>query len=150
MYRKIMVPLDGSELAEYVLPHAINIVEKEGAKLELVIVVELFEMPVHGGVVIDEDAVKQIQHQQSLVAEDYVKRIEESLKSRNIDVTSAVLSGKVADSLIDYAANNDIDLIIMGTHGRSGVSRWIWGSIADKVLHSSTVPVLLVHPAIKK
>ena len=52
--------------------------------------------------------------------------------------------GKAAESLTEYTEKNGVDLIIMATHGRSGVSRWVWGSIADKVMRSSCVPVLLI------
>jgi nucleotide-binding universal stress UspA family protein len=52
--------------------------------------------------------------------------------------------GKVAESIADYATKNGVDLIIIATHGRSGVSRWVWGSVADRVLRSACVPVLMV------
>ena len=59
---------------------------------------------------------------------------------------SEVVTGRAADNLADFAAKNEVDLIIIATHGRSGISRWIWGSVADRILHSSSVPVLIVRP----
>ena len=145
MYKRIMVPLDGSELAERVLPHIYNLAKKGKAVVHLIIVVEKFEMPTHGGVVFDETALRQFQYQHEVAAESYIDKIAELLKTKRIAVKPKVLTGKIADSLIDYAENNSINMIIMATHGRSGISRWIWGSIAEKILHSSTIPVLLVH-----
>ncbi|HYB20519.1 MAG TPA: universal stress protein, partial [Thermodesulfobacteriota bacterium] len=59
-------------------------------------------------------------------------------------VESAVLHGRAADALAEFATKNRIDLIVIATHGRSGVSRWVWGSVADRILRSSCVPVLMV------
>jgi len=72
------------------------------------------------------------------------------LKDEGTELHSEVLVGRVADSLADYTEKNDIDLILIATHGRSGVTRWVRGSIADKILHSSNAPVLMVRaPDIK-
>jgi len=147
MYRRIMVPLDGSDLAELALPHAEDLARKEISELDLIMVVEQFEMPVHGGVVFDEETIEQIQHNQEAAAQDYLNKLADRLRAKGIDVRTSVLTGKIADSLVDYVIVNSIELIIMATHGRSGVSRWIWGSIAEKILHASTVPILLIHAA---
>jgi nucleotide-binding universal stress UspA family protein len=66
------------------------------------------------------------------------------LEHENIELLSEVLVGNVADSLADYSEINEFDLILIATHGRTGVSRWVRGSIADKVLRSSHIPVLMV------
>ena len=71
-------------------------------------------------------------------------RILNSSKYNGVNTQMEVLSGNPADSIADYATKNEIDLIIIATHGRSGISRWVWGSVADRILRSSCVPVLMV------
>jgi len=119
MYRRIMVPLDGSDLAELALPHAEDLARKEISELDLIMVVEQFEMPVHGGVVFDEETIEQIQHNQEAAAQDYLNKLADRLRAKGIDVRTSVLTRKIADSLIDYVIVNSIELIIMATHGRS-------------------------------
>ena len=63
-----------------------------------------------------------------------------------INIQKEILVGRAAECLVKYALKNDIGLIIMATHGRSGVSRWVWGSVAERLLHSVPVPVLMVRP----
>jgi len=77
-------------------------------------------------------------------AKDYLDQIKNRLKYEGTELHSEVLVGRVADSLADYTEKNDIDLILIATHGRSGVTRWVRGSVADKILRYSNVPVLMV------
>jgi len=144
MFNKILVSLDGSELAECVFPYVEDIARLRNSRVEAALVVEHYEMPFHGGVVFDENNLKEIERSAKKGAEQYMKTVKKRLSSRGIDVNAVVLEGKIADSLIDYADNNGFDLIVMATHGRSGLARWVMGSVADKILHSSTLPVLLI------
>jgi nucleotide-binding universal stress UspA family protein len=144
MFNKILVPLDGSELAECVFPYVEDIALKRISRVELAFVVEHYEMPFHGGVVLDEENLKQIERFATEGAEQYMRSVKKRLFSKGIDVDTVILEGKIADILVDYANNNDFDLIVMATHGRSGLARWVVGSVADKILHCSTVPVLLI------
>lgn len=144
MFSKILVPLDGSDLAECVFPYVADIAQKKASRVEAAFVVEHYEMPLHGGVVFDEENLREIERSAKKGADQYMKSVKERLLSKSIDVNTVVLEGKIADSLIDYANNNGFDLIVMATHGRSGLARWMVGSVADKILHCSTVPVLLI------
>ena len=117
------------------------------SQVEAAFVVEHYEMPFHGGVVFDEENLKQIERSAKEGAEHYMTTVKKRLFSKGIDVNTVVLEGKIADSLVDYANNNGFDLIVMATHGRSGLARWVVGSVADKILHCSTVPVLLIRSA---
>jgi nucleotide-binding universal stress UspA family protein len=146
MYRRIMVPLDGSELAECVLPHIEAIAQLSKASVQLVHVIEPIELPTRGGIALSIDDLKQIESHTKNDAENYLCEIVERLKLAGIKAHSKLLTGKAADSLIDYIHKSNFDLLIMATHGRSGISRWIWGSVAEKILHSSSIPVLLVRP----
>ena len=151
MYKNILVPLDGSELAECVLPHVEAIFQ--GCQTPNIIFLRVIEpiwLPVgtlsDGSSVYTEEEAERTRQQLDSVhkgmAEEYLKGI---VSRQNITGAKiAVLTGKAAETIADYAMENNVDLIIMATHGRSGISRWVRGSTADKVLHSASMPVLLV------
>jgi nucleotide-binding universal stress UspA family protein len=150
MYQKILVPLDGSELAECVLPHVEAIASgcKVG-KIILVRVIEPFELPASReyDIYSREELVEEWQRaelEDRVAAENYLTQIAPRLRKEGRDVRSEVLSGKVAETLANYAGENGIDLVLIATHGRSGIGRWVWGSTADRLLRSSCVPVLMV------
>jgi nucleotide-binding universal stress UspA family protein len=146
VYRKIMVPLDGSKMAECVIPHVETVAKLGNASVELVHVIEQVELPTRGGIALSVDDLKQIEEHSKQQAETYLLEVARRLKIAGIKSHSKLLTGKAADSLVDYIQGNEFDLIIMATHGRSGISRWFWGSVADKILYSSKTPVLLVRP----
>jgi nucleotide-binding universal stress UspA family protein len=153
MYRTVMVPLDGSELAECVLPHVESITKGCGVRtVVFVCVVEQVHFPVGtlsdgGGVFTENDAAKirkEDDKHNKAAAKEYLDRIIKRSKYDGVNLKAEVITGKPAESLADYAVKNGVDLIVIATHGRSGVSRWVWGSVADRVMRSACVPVLMV------
>ena len=147
MYQKILVPLDGSELAECVLPHVRNMAETKG--VETVVFARVSEpfatWPVRGEVGwLNENEAKTLNARSKAAAEGYLDNLVSRLDFGKTTIQKVVLEGKPADMLAKYASKNSIDLIIAATHGRSGVSRWVWGSVADKLLRTARVPVLMV------
>lgn len=76
-------------------------------------------------------------------AANYLENIATTLKQKGIAVKVEVLSGKPAEEILKYSQRSGVDLIIMSTHGRSGVSRWVFGSVADKVIRQTEIPVLI-------
>ena len=90
------------------------------------------------------DDVKRINSENRAAAENYLGQLVNRTKYDGITIQSEVMAGRAADSIADYATKNAVDLITIATHGRSGVSRWVWGSVADRVLRSACVPVLMV------
>ena len=145
MYQTILVPLDGSRLAECVLPHVEALVK--GAQTKRVIfarVVEPFHPPV-SDYVFDEAQIKKVDAENKAGSEKYLKEILDGAKyGGGVRVDSVILFGNVADSLAEYANKNAADIIVIATHGRSGISKWVWGGVADRILRSSCVPVLMV------
>jgi len=141
-----MVPLDGSKLAECVLPHIEAVAKLCTASIELVRVIEPVELPTRGGVALSVDDLKQIEARSKNDAQSYLRGIVRRLKDAGIKAHPKLLIGKAADSLLDYIREKDFDLVIMATHGRSGISRWIWGSVAERILRSSSIPVLIIRP----
>ena len=150
MYKKIMVPLDGSELAECVLPHVDGFVtECQVETIIFVWVVEphysTFTAPANPQISVNmQENAKILGEQEKSSAARYLKQVISRVKQGGIKYKKEVLVGKVADSLVDYVDTNKIDLVLIATHGRSGISRWVRGSIADRVLRSSRAPVLMV------
>ena len=145
MYRKILVPLDGSKLAECVLPH-VEALAKGGQAQEVVFarVHEPFRMFSGADYVMSEREIARVESEQIAAAEKYLKEVVNKVRLDGLKPRGELLKGQVAESLAEYAAKNGVDLIIIATHGRSGVSRWVWGSVADRILRSSCTPVLMV------
>ncbi len=159
MYKNIMVPLDGSELAECVLPHVevfmkaalaetvffVRVVEP----LPLIIYgesVESFPAAAYGESFADKmEYWHTVEEEMRQSAAEYLDTATSHLKQYGIPIQCEVLMGKTADTLIAYVGKNNINLILIATHGRSGVSRWIMGSVAGRMLRSSRIPVLMVH-----
>ena len=150
MYSKVLVPLDGFELAESILDHVREMASgHQVLEVVLLTVVEGYE---EGLPSTTWGGVKSVEHRAALVAEsvaearEYVEKVAEKLKKKGTVVRPVVIQGRVTEEILDYAIENQVDLIMMSTHGRSGPSRWALGSVADRVVRHSPVPVLIVSP----
>jgi nucleotide-binding universal stress UspA family protein len=144
MYKKILVPIDGSPFAECVLSHVKSIAT--GCNVSEVVLLYVVEPMVGVNYDIPGEWFAETQKKAIDFASNYLKEISEDLRKSGIVVNNAVLQGPAADTILTYAQSNDINLIVISTHGRSGVTRWVFGSVADKVVHQSTIPVLIVSP----
>jgi len=150
-HRTILVPLDGSKLAESLLPHAEALSRLHSGREIEVVLIRVFEPPFitadypEGSMRLSwEEHVERITNHFKKIAAQYLTGVERQLKNAGINVRSEVLMGQPADEIIDYASKNPLNLIVMATHGRSGVTRWAYGSVADRVLHGVPNPVFLV------
>lgn len=145
MYRKIMVPLDGSSLAECVLPHVDAIADGCPVReLVLLRVVEPERVYSVSNSPIDPNLAAARESERKKEAEDYLRSVADRLDAPGLVCEIKSIVGRVAESLVDYCVDNDVDLIIIATHGHSGVTRWVQGSVADKILRSSKIPVLMI------
>ncbi len=151
MYKTILIPLDGSELAELAIPH-VEMLAKAGSEPAEVVLLGVCEsarmvMGGYGGAV-GQMAVlaEQAAAACKADAEQYLSATEKRLKEKGLKVRTVLMEGDPAHEILEYAANNPVDLIIMGSHGRSGISRWAYGSVASKVLRRIATPLLLVTP----
>ena len=145
MYKKIMVPLDGSELAECVIPHVEAIAEGcQAEELVLLRIVEPERVYTVSDSAMDPNLAAARESERRKAAETYLETIAGHFPQHIMECTCKAITGRVAEKLVDYCEENHVDLIIIATHGRSGVTRWVRGSGADKILHSSTIPVLMV------
>ena len=145
MYKKILAPLDGSEFSECSLEHVRTVAT--GCQVPEVILLRVVE-PVRETYELGEDWRRDVEGKAQAEAKDYLAKVADDLKKGGVAAETTVVSGQPAEVILDYAKQNQVELIIMSTHGRSGVSRWAFGSVADRVLRHSAVPVLIVAPAI--
>lgn len=144
MYQKILVPLDGSEFSECILEHVKAVAT--GCRVPQVVllrVIEPWDPQIYG---VPDSARYDSQKKAQAAAEDYLAKTADSLSQEGVAAETAVIQGKPAEGILDYAAKNQVDLIAMSTHGRSGISRWTFGSVADRVIRQSTVPLLIASP----
>jgi nucleotide-binding universal stress UspA family protein len=178
MYTKILVPLDGSKLAECVMPHLEAIASGCGTQevflisvTEKIRVRENVNIPGEGGESYRVLNATSMASGQLLIpvpdtligespsseptwlrevgkmynqADKYLDKLERNLSKKGFNVKTSVLIGNPAEAIVSFAKDNEVDLIIMASHGRSGVSRWASGSVTDRVFRSSCVPVLMV------
>jgi nucleotide-binding universal stress UspA family protein len=148
MYSKVMVPLDGSPFSECSLEHVKAIAA--GCHVPEVVLIRVVEplssnelsalSQVRGNQIAELEAWKQTE------AADYINRLAQKLIKEGLSARGEVIHGHPAEAILDYAGKNGVDLIILSTHGRSGISRWAFGSVADRVVRHSVVPVLAVSP----
>lgn len=145
--RTILAPLDGSRLAESVLPHVETLIRRRPEVVDVVLLSVCESTPTPSfyppGVRLDTE---EEHYKCRMDGEQYLRGIAERLKGAGAGVRTLVVVGKAADQIIDYAAQNRIGVIVMTTHGGSGVGRWAYGSVAEKVLLGTTTPILLIRP----
>jgi nucleotide-binding universal stress UspA family protein len=134
---KILVPLDGSMLAEAALPTAVGLASKYGATISLLRGAEAFALPGADTVEAQVTAVRE--------AEDYLAAVVRRLADKGIGrVETHVWYGPAAAAIVEAAAVQKADLIVMSTHGRSGLGRLVLGSVTESVVRGTTVPILIV------
>ena len=125
MYKRIMVPLDGSDLSQTALPHALELCRGLGATLLLLY-------------------VRDTRHGSAEASRRFLDFTRRQHASDGVAIETLVREGPVAEAIVRAAEQEQIDVIVMATHGRSGLQRAVYGSVAEQVLRSSTKPVLLV------
>ena len=133
LLRKILIPLDGSKTAETVLPYIKYLASRFDLKIEVL------------GV-----GIGSKNRRVNLLLNDYINNTVSSLHNERTEAEAIIIYGSAADKILSYSKQNDIDLIIMATHGRSGIKRWWMGSVADKIISQSITPVLLVPSKTRK
>ncbi len=150
--RTMLVSLDGSDVAEAVLPHVEAIAKQWDAEPADVVLLRICELqvlppdyPVNRLSVWEKHAEQEMARCKR-IAEQYLAEKEKHLNDIGIKVRSEVLTGKPAEEIIDCANRNPFSIIFMATHGRSGLSRWAYGSVTEKVLQGVSSPLLLVRP----
>lgn len=136
MYQTILVPTDGSEQAESALNHAVGLAREHDATLHLLYVADSNRDSVTtlGGEVVDA-----LEREGERILEDAAERL-----GGTVDLVDAVETGDPVETILDYADRVDADVIVMGTHGRRGLDRYLLGSTTERVVRRASVPVLTI------
>jgi len=143
MYDRILVPTDGSDGVERAVRHAVDLAVRHGATVHALYVVNSASyagMPM-------ESSWEGIDEMLRSDAEDAVSLVEAVGDDYDVPVETAVIDGTPSREIVRYAEDDDCDLVVMGTHGRGGIDRLLLGSVAEKVVRASSVPVLTVRVA---
>jgi nucleotide-binding universal stress UspA family protein len=155
-FKKILLPIDGSPFSEATIPFVEELTKGTQADIMLLEVCEPPVVPSYGSRPINpnwenyrdtiwEDSQKHIT--------EYLDKIKDALGKKGLKVESRIIKepdGKVAKSIIKVAQNEKVDLIAIATHGRTGASRWVYGSVANRIVEESAEPILLIRPEIPK
>jgi len=147
MYEKILIPTDGSDTAEVAVEHALDLAETYGAELHTLYVVDTDSMSLSLG----PEQLDRIEQgnwgemdEVRERAEGATRVVADRGRERGIDVVEHVASGRPHSVIEEYAEDHDVDLVVMGSHGRSGIRRALLGSVTERTLRSTDIPVLVV------
>ena len=144
MLKHILVGLDGSPLAESILAYVGALAKGLDAQVTVLHVVPV--SPSLGGGDSYRFLMPLVQEEETQ-AYGYLRRVTQRLVEAEIKVQSRVMVGDAATEIVRLAQHEEVDLIALATHGRSGLRRWVYGSVAEKVLHTTRTPLLLVRPS---
>jgi nucleotide-binding universal stress UspA family protein len=145
VYGKILVPLDGSELAECSLEQVKKLsMGVSPPEIILLRVVERIDPNDSIAWVSSGYTITDLQNRRRAEAKDYISHAVERFAKEGIVARGEVVDGRAAETILDYATEHQVDLIVISSHGRSGIARWAFGSVADRVVRHSTIPTLLV------
>ncbi len=146
LVNRMLIPLDGSELSKLALPVGEELATKlkvSATLFQMATMIRIYDNGMGAGVYFDY--TKYDEDEKKRVSSEMIA-LERELKQKGLDVTKIVTSGfDAANEIIEVCKKVDIDLVVMSTHGRSGLGRWVFGSVAEKVLRHGETPLLLVH-----
>ena len=137
MYKKILVPLDGSELAEVPLPYAEELASRLGSEITLIYMSPSENNPYYNVRKLYLDKIV------STITGD-CEKLSKKPEAGAIKIKSAMLFGNVAEEIVNYADKEDMGLIVIATHGRSGIKKWAMGSVASKIITATRRPIMLI------
>ena len=141
MYDEILVPTDGSDTSKRAIEHAVDLASKYDARVHALYVVDT---SVYATLETGAEMVMEALEEEGEAA---VKAVEDAAAADGVEVITEVTTGSAHDAIMEYAADNDVDLIVMGTHGRTGLDRYLLGSVTERTVRASDVPVLTVRMA---
>ena len=140
MHENILIPTDGSEQGEHAVRHAVDLAAAFDAKVHALYVVENKATYILTAGLSDEDMQEYRDY-----GEEVVSEIAERAADRELDAKGVIKTGRISEEIVEYAAGNDIDHIVMGKQGRGAIEKYV-GSTAEKVLRMSDIPVTVVGP----
>ncbi|OEU41434.1 universal stress protein [Methanosarcina sp. Ant1] len=144
IFRKIMLATDGSESARKAVDSAIEIAKSSNAKLYAVHVIALGDYYSSMPLSIDAEWITAMEEHLRIQGKEATDYVENAGRAANVEVEPVILEGNPANEIVDFAEKNDIDLIVMGTQGKTGIQRFLIGSVAENVVRHSIKTVLVV------
>lgn len=138
MYDDILIPTDGSDAVEIAIEHGFELAEKYDASVHALYVVDETES---GAAIVGSEAGSGTRTRSESAGRDALDELTEEGDRRAVSVSTVMVEGMPHKLIAEYAADNDIDVIVMGTHGRSGLSRFLSGSVTERVIRMTDVPV---------
>ena len=140
MYKRILLPLDGSKIAEQALPHATALAKRFQAELILLKVL----VPLSSNLNLPPGAAKTAEAATRELVGEYLDRVAASVQEKGLSITTVSKTGRPHEEIIRFAETEPVDIVVICTRGQSGLSRWLMGSVADRVARGVSIPVLLV------
>jgi nucleotide-binding universal stress UspA family protein len=137
MYDRILLPTDGSDASDRAVEQAVGLARETGAELHVLYVVE--DIP-QAPELMDDEVESQLRE----VGEDAIDAIRARADEAGVEVVPALREGVPHETILAYADDADVDVVVMGTHGRSGLGRYLLGSVTERVVRTAEVPVLTV------
>jgi nucleotide-binding universal stress UspA family protein len=144
MYDPILLTLDGSKLSEVAVPHAAALAKEFHARVVILRVVSPVIGPDDFAYGPNPYTYQHLMEAEEKASQEYVAQQAAELAAQGIDAEGVTRVGDPAGTVVDFATERGAKLLILATHGRSGLARWVFGSVADRVLRSAPAPVLLV------
>jgi nucleotide-binding universal stress UspA family protein len=138
VYDTVLIPTDGSEVSLQAVEHGAKLAEFHGASVRVLYVVDATSFKGMGTETVGSDPINSAVND----GEDIVAEAAETIRDHGVTVTTAVRQGMPEETILSYLGDEDIDVIVMGTHGRSGIQRYLKGSVTEQVVRSSPTPVL--------
>jgi len=147
MYDTILVPTDGSEVAANAVDHAVDLAEKYDAAIHALYVIDTSAMDIGLGPE-QVDRIRQGQYDEMPEVQERANRatneVADKAAAHDLEVTESVVAGQPHSQIADYAEDHGVNLIVMGSAGRGGVKRVLLGSVAERTLRTTDIPVLVV------
>ncbi|HHW87671.1 MAG TPA: universal stress protein [Chloroflexi bacterium] len=142
MYQRILVPLDGSKRAEAILPQVESLARQCGARI---ILLEVLEPLTHYAATVVPELISAGATQRTAGVKQYVHELQANLQARGLTVDAIVKRGPIVETILDVARDEAVDLIALASHGYSGLTRLLHGSVAAEILHRARTPLLIQH-----
>ncbi|MCJ7614973.1 MAG: universal stress protein [Desulfobacterales bacterium] len=143
-FKKILFPVDLSELSPKLVPYVLTMAEKFGSEICLLFVARVLDH--FTSIYVPHPSIDKFENEVAEGAKKRIKEFKEEHFTAFPDTKAVVLSGDIADEILNYIKSEGFDMVIMGTHGRKGLEKAFFGSVAERVAKVSPVPVLLLNP----
>ncbi len=143
-FKKILFPVDLSESSPKLVPYVTTMAEKFGAEIHLLFVARVFQY--FSGIYVPHPSISKFEDEIVEGAKKRLKEFTEEYFSDFPETKAEVVPGDISEEILKYTGSKGIDLLILGTHGRKGLEKVVFGSVAERVAKTSPVPVLLVNP----